>query len=132
MSFGNKFTLPIVITPPAGDARIPVLRADKKYTVEAAYLVPDTTIAGSTADYVSASLENGGTAGTAQEAVAPVIGGTPGWTANTPKAFTVASGSGDLAKGEYLNLFYDRTGTPTVGRFTLFLEVVEGIGSKAG
>lgn len=131
MSFGERFTVPVQITDPGADKRVPVYRAPEKVTVELAYIVPDTTLASSTADYYQASLENGGTSGTAQTVIGGTAGGTAGWTANTPKQITITSGSGDLAAGEYLNLNYDEAGTIAPGRFTLFLEVVVGIGSKA-
>lgn len=133
--FGGLDRIPIVvqITDPGADKRIPLLRvpAGHVYTVERCDIVPDTTVAASTADYWQASLENAGTSGTAQTNIGGTAGGTAGWTLNTPQNLSITSGSGDLAEGEYLNLKYNEEGTIAPGRFTVFLEVTDGVGSKA-
>ncbi len=129
----HRFPVCINITDPGADKRIPLLRVPSKtqYTVESAYVVPDTAVTGATDNYWQASLENGGTAGTDQAGIGGTAGGTAGWAANTPQEISITSGSGDLAEGEYLNLKYDENGTVAPGRFTVVLEVVEGVGAKA-
>lgn len=129
----KRITIPVNITDPGADKRVPLLRcpSNEVWTVESAVIVPDTTSNASTADYWKASLENGGAAGTAQTVISGTAGGTAGWTANTPKTLTITAGAGDLTDGQYLNLNYDEEGTCAPGRFTVFLEVVTGIGSKA-
>jgi len=131
--FGRKFVIPVCITDPTADKRIPVLRAPtgETWTLEDAKVVPDTTTAASTADYWQCTLENGGTAGTAQTNIGGTAGGTAGWTANTPKDLSITAGLGDLSEGQYLNLFYNEEGTVAPGRFTVFLTVAPGLGSKA-
>lgn len=129
----KRITIPVNITDPGADKRIPILRCPtgEVWTVESAKIVPDTTSNASTADYWQANLENGGTAGTAQTVISGTAGGTAGWAANTPKDLPIVAGAGDLTAGQYLNLNYDEEGSAAPGRITVFLEVVQGIGSKA-
>lgn len=129
----EKRTIAVNITDPGADKRVPLLKVPtgQTYTVEGCYVVPDTTLAASTADYYQCSLENGGAAGTAQTNIGGTAGGTAGWTANTPKEITVTAGSGDLTEGQYLNLKYDEEGTIAPGRFTVIVEYVNGVGAKA-
>lgn len=129
----HRQVIPINITDPGADKRVPLLKVPTghTYTVEAATIVADTTTAAATDNYFSATLENGGTAGTAQTAISSACGGTEGWTANTPKAVTITAGAGDLTAGQYLNLAYDESGTVAPGRLTVILEVVDGVGAKA-
>jgi len=130
---GRPFPIAIQITDPGADMRIPLLRVPTghTYTVERCDIVPDTTAAASTANYWEAALENAGVSGTAQAVISGTAGGTAGWVLNTPQNVTITAGSGDLTEGQYLNLKYNEEGTIAPGRFTVFLEVVDGIGSKA-
>jgi hypothetical protein len=132
MSYIRK-TIPIVFTPPANDTRLTLLKvpAGHSYTVDGWEMAADVDISASTANYAQMTLENGDVAGTAQTNIGGTLGGTPAWSKNVTKAGTITAGSGKLTAGQYLNLNYDITGTPTVGRFTIILDVVEGIGAKA-
>lgn len=125
--------LSIDVTDPGADKRIPLLRVptDHQYTIEGFHVAPDTDTNASTANYWELSLENGGTPGTAQTVIGGTVGGTAGWTANTPKTGTVTAGSGLLTEGQWLNANYAETGTVGPGRFTIVVEYVDGIGSKA-
>ncbi|HNB50341.1 MAG TPA: hypothetical protein PK530_00280 [Anaerolineales bacterium] len=129
----RPLTITLNITDPGADKRIPLLRVPEKenYTIERFDVVPDTTTAASTANWWKLSLENGGTAGTAQTVIGGTVGGTAGWTANTPKTGTITAGSGRLTAGQWLNANYDENGTVAPGRFTINLEIRAGIGSKA-
>lgn len=129
----NRRVIPIVFTPPAADTRLPLLvvPTGHTYTIEGWEIISDVDISASTASYVEAALENAGASGTAQTLMGGTAGGTPAWSKNVAKAGTITNGAGDLTEGQYLNLKYDITGTPTVGRFVLLLQVVDGIGAKA-
>jgi len=81
-------------------------------------------VAANTANYFNVSLRNGGTAYSGTTAVAAAIGGTGGWTALTPKAFTISAG--DLAAGETLQLVYDEEGTGTFVAMIVEVEYVPG------
>ncbi len=126
-------TVAINITDPAGDKRIPLLRVpdDHNYTIERFDVCADTTVNASTANYWKLSLENGGASGTAQAVIGGTVGGTAGWTANSPKVGTITAGSGKLTAGEWLVANYDENGTVGPGRFTVNIELRDGIGSKA-
>lgn len=125
--------LPVNITDPGADKRIHLFRVpdDENYTIERFDVVADTTVAADGTNYWQLSLENGGTAGTAQTVIGGTVGGTAGWTANTPKAGTITAGSGKLTAGQWLVANYDENGTVAPGRFTISVELRRGIGSKA-
>lgn len=127
------FTLAINISDPGASKRINLLRVpdDHNYTVERCDVVPDTNEAAAAGTYWQISLENGGTAGTAQTVISGTAGGTVGWTAQTPKNVSITAGSGKLTAGQWLVANYAETGTPAPGRFTINLEIRDGIGSKA-
>ena len=129
----DRKQMTVVFAGPSADKRVAALRvpAGHTWTIEDVNVVSDTTVGASTADYVSASVENGGTAGTGTTAISTAAGGTPGWVANTPKNVPITSGLGDLSEGQYLNVFHDITGTPTLGRFSVIIDYVDGIGAKA-
>ena len=129
----HRKTINIFIPDPTADKVIPLLRVPTghTYTVEEFYVVPDTAAAANAGTYWEASLQNGGTAGTGTTVISGTAGGTAGWTALTAQSATIVSGSGDLTAGQYLNLNYAETGTISPGNFTVMLEVVDGIGSKA-
>jgi hypothetical protein len=117
---------------PAADDDIPVFRAPHRLTIKNSYFTITNTLAASTANYFTLQLLNGGTAGTATDAVSSVTGGTPasgtapGWTALTPTALTVTDGT--VEAGELLVLRYDETGTGTFTSGFLQLDYVNGVG----
>ena len=118
---------------PGQDARVNVLKvpANHTYTIEACDVVVDRTVAAATDAYVDVSLENAGASGTAQTSMGSSVGGTDGWAAQTPKAFTVTAGAGDLTAGQYLAVNYAETGTVAPGVISVIVEYVDGIGAKA-
>jgi hypothetical protein len=129
----NRHVLSIVFPDPGADKKIAALKVPSGhvYTVERASAVLDSDLAADADSVVNIGLENGGTAGTATTDICSEVGGTAGWTANTPKDMSITDGSGDLAENEYLNVVYNEGGTVAPGRMTVIVEYVDGIGSKA-
>jgi hypothetical protein len=92
--------------------------------IKAASATSSNAVAANTANYFSVSLRNGGTAYSGTAAVAAAVGGTGGWTALTPKAFTISAGN--LTAGQALQLVYDETGTGTFQDLIIQVEYVSG------
>lgn len=128
---GSRKVVSVVISDPTADARIPVLVApsDHSITVEKFSAALTSTLSGSTVNYVDLSLENGGTAGTAQTALAASIGGTAGWVANTIQSGSATAGSGRLTAAQVLVLNYAETGTVAPGFITVTVEYTDGLGA---
>src|SRR3972149_7082812 len=91
---GSRKVVAVVISDPTADARIPILVApsDHSITVEKLSAALTSTLSGSTVNYVDLSLENGGTAGTAQTSIMSSIGGTAGWGGDTIQSGAVPAG----------------------------------------
>ncbi len=126
--FGNAVYLPVVASlghDPGADDDIAVWRAPFGCTIRSAYVTMSNALGGSTANYFDLALYNGGTAGTALSAIAGTIGGTAGWTALTPVAFTISDG--DLDAGELVKIRYNEEGTGTFAHAILQLDVQPGI-----
>lgn len=123
----------VVITDPGADKAVPILCAPSNdhITVEAAYVCADTSVSGSTVNYYSVNLLNGGTAGTGTTNIGSTVGGTAGWTANTPKTISITDGSGKLTDGQWLVANYAETGTVAPGRICVVVEYVRGVGASA-
>lgn len=109
---------------PAADDVLPLWRAPAKTTIVGAYATVTNAVAASTADFFTLTLRNGGAAGTATTAISDTIGGTPGWTALTPKTFALSTD--ELAAGDLLQLVYDETGTGTFVALNVQLDVIFG------
>jgi len=90
---------------PAADDDLYVFKAPQQLEIVSASFACNNAVAASTANYFDLALYNGGTAGTATTAIAGTIGGTVGWSALTPKDFTVS----------YLRYNEEGTGTFTAG-----------------
>jgi hypothetical protein len=114
---------------PAADDDIGVFRAPHTLTLKGARFWTVNALAGSTANYFDLALLNGGTAGTATDAIAGTIGGTAGWSANTPTAFTISDGA--MTAGELVVLRYNEEGTGTFTAGVLQLDYVDGVGANA-
>lgn len=126
--FGNNTYLPVVVSfdyDPAADDDIAVWRAPFACTVRSAYATLHNALGGSTANYFDLALYNGGTAGTALTAISGTIGGTAGWSALTPVAFTISAG--DLTAGELVKLRYNEEGTGSFAGMVIQLDVQPGI-----
>ncbi|HJZ05614.1 MAG TPA: hypothetical protein VJ327_07220 [Patescibacteria group bacterium] len=128
---GSRKVVSVVISDPTADARIPILVApsDHSITVEKLSAALTSTLSGSTVNYVDLSLENGGTAGTAQTSIMSSIGGTAGWVANTIQSGAVTAGSGRLTAAQVLVLDYAETGTVAPGYLTVTVEYTDGLGA---
>lgn len=126
--FGANTYFPVTVFldyDPAADDIIPIWRAPFPCTIRSAYATIVNDMAAGTANYFSLALRNGGSAGTATTAIAAAVGGTAGWTNNTPRVFTIAAG--DLAAGDIVQLDYDETGTGTFTAIAVQLDVQPGI-----
>lgn len=109
---------------PAADDVYPLWRAPLAGELKSAYATVANTVSGSTANYFSVILRNGGAAGTATTALG-TAGGTGGWVGLTPKTMSVPSET-NFAAGDVLTLSYDETGTGTFGQVTVQLDYVFG------
>lgn len=109
---------------PAADDVIPLWVAPLACEITGAYAVVTNVVNGSTANYFDLALRNGGTAGTATTALAGTIGGTAGWTALLPVAFTISNGT--VAAGELVTLHYNEEGTGTFQAMSVQLDYVIG------
>lgn len=129
----NRKQITVVISDPGADAKIPLLRApaDGGITIERAFASAPIAIAAHTANYLTLSLLNGGTAEAGTALISDEVGGTAGWAANTKKEMTVVAGSGKLSADQILLLDMAETGTYAGECVVVNVEYVPGIGSKA-
>ena len=111
---------------PAADDIIPLWKAPAKATIVAAYATMTNALAANGTNYFSLTLRNGGTAGTATTSISNTIGGTAGWSALLPKAFTMSSD--EVAAGECVQLDYNEEGTGTFTSMVVQLDIVYGVG----
>lgn len=115
---------------PAADDQLPVFVAPVACTIESAYAVVANDVAASTANYFDVGLVNKGAAGTATTAVSSAdAGGTAGWNAMVPVAFTIDTDNNNLTAGDCLVVDYDETGTGTFGVLSVQVNYVVGTGS---
>lgn len=122
----NKKTVAVALDwDPAADDDIPVWIAPNAAEITAANVVVTNAVNGSTANYFDLALYNGGTAGTALTAIAGTIGGTAGWTALTPVAFTITNGT--VAAGEVVKVRYNEEGTGTFSSMIVQLDYLDGL-----
>lgn len=112
---------------PAGDDDLPIWVAPEYVTIVSAYLTVPNAINPGTANLFDVALYNGGTAGTALNAVSGTVGGSVGWGALTPVPIPITDGV--LTAGELLKLRYDETGTATIEQAVLTVNYVNGQGS---
>lgn len=111
---------------PAADDDLPLWVAPLACEIVGAKVVVTNAVGAHTANYFDLALYNGGTSGTALTAVAGTIGGTIGWGALTPTAFTITNGS--VAAGELVKLRYNEEGTGTFASMIVQLDYVYGQG----
>ena len=104
-----------------------VWRAPAALEIKRAYAVTTATTAPSGTDYFSVQLQSGGTDGTGSAAASAAMGGTGGWTADTPVAATMSEGT--LAAREWLKVVYDEAGTVAPGDVTVTIDYVLGTGA---
>ena len=130
MTFGGLVEHSLTLGPiedSAGDESWLVWRAPTALEIKRAYAVSTGTTAGSTANYFSLQLQNGGQDGAGTAAVTAAAGGTPGWAADTPKQMSVSEGT--LAEGDWLKVVYNEEGTVAPGDLTVTLDYVLGTGA---
>lgn len=130
MSFGSQIKQSVVISlnyDPGADEDIPLWIAPAACEITAANATVVNDVNASTANYFDVALYNGGTAGTATTALAGTIGGTAGWSAQVPKAFTVSEGT--LAAGQVVWARYNEEGTGTFTHMAIQLDYLLGIGA---
>lgn len=111
---------------PAADDDIPLWVPKQASEIVGAKVVVANTVNASTANYFDLALYNGGSAGTAVTAVAGTIGGTAGWTGNTPVNFTVSNGT--VTAGQVIYVRYNEEGTGTFSSMLVQLDYVDGVG----
>lgn len=114
-----------------GTVTLPVLRAPfGGLTITGARLAAGVNIAAGTANYITATLINGGTAGTATTAIGTAGGtaGVPGAGTVAPTAFTMSSTLNELTADQYLNLTVAMTGVLANNNYTAIIEWVRGQG----
>lgn len=100
---------------PAADDDFYVLKAPYNLTIESASFACNNAVAASTANYFDVALYNGGTATSGTTLIAGTIGGTAGWSALTPKNFTISNGTITSDQVVYLRYNEEGTGTFTAG-----------------
>jgi hypothetical protein len=107
-------TLPILIAPYGG------------VTVTGAYIIPSAAVTADGTNYVTATLINAATTGTATTAI-----GTAGGTAGvpvTPNAFTVNTAADELTAGQWLAVRIVKSGTIAEREYSVVVEYVGGKG----
>ena len=100
---------------PAGDDDIYLFKAPQQLEIVSASFATNNALAGSTANYFDLCLYNGGTLGTATNAISGTVGGTAGFSALTPKDFTISNGTVTANQIVYLRYNEEGTGTFTAG-----------------
>lgn len=125
----NTRVLAVPLTGGTADLTLPLFPAPfGGVTIRAAYATMAGAIAGHATNYVACNLVNGGTAGTATAAMG-TAGGTAGWSAGVPKAFSLNPAADELAAGEWLVAKYDVNGTITApGDVVITVHYVDGKG----
>lgn len=129
--FGSYLKNSVVVTfdyDPAADDQLPVFVAPAACRIVGAKAMTANDVAANTANYFNLQLVNKGTAGTGTAEIgSAVIGGTAGWSALVPKAWTLDSDNDNLAEGEVVALDYDETGTGTFGVLSVQIDYQLGV-----
>lgn len=132
MAYNEQITSAVVSaggTLAAGTSIVPVLVAPfGGATIQSGYFAATNAVAANGSNYVTATLINAGTAGTATTAIG-TAGGTAGITGGgTPQAFTLNSALDELSAGEFLYWQTVRTGSTSSNEFTGLIKWVHGKG----
>lgn len=111
----------------AGAFKLPAIRAPfGGATIKGAYIATSSAVTADGSNYVTATLLDGGAAGTATTAIG-TAGGTTGLTA-APAAFTLNTSLDELDAGDYLMVNIVKSGTITEREFSVIIEWVHGKG----
>lgn len=111
---------------PAADDVLPVWRAPKAAEIKTAYWINSNAVAAHATNFFDLALYNGGAAGTAITLISGTVGGTAGWTALLPVAFTMTATGKNVAAGDVVTLQYNEGGTGTFASGMVQLDVVYG------
>ena len=126
--FGANLYLPVVVSldyDPAADDDVIVYKAPFGCEIASAYITTANAVGADTANYFDLALYNNGTAGTAiSNAISGTVGGTAGFVALSPVAFTISDGV--LDAGECVMLRYNEAGTGSFAQMTLQLNILPG------
>lgn len=110
-----------------GTSTYPVLRAPfGGATIKGAYIATSSAVTADGTNYVTATLLDGGAAGTLTTAIG-TAGGTAGLAA-APAAFTLNTALDELDAGDYLMANIVKSGTITEREFAIIVEWVHGKG----
>lgn len=94
--------------------------------IEAEVCVVDG-LAAHASNTITLGIEDGGATGTGTTDLDTPVGGTGGWTADTPVALTILAAAADLEADDWLNGHYDEAGTPgTTGGIAFGVNFVYG------
>jgi hypothetical protein len=107
---------------PAADDVLPVFVAPQAVRIVSAKAVSTNGLAADGTNHFALTLHNRGSAGTATQAISDAIGGTAGWAALTPTAFTIDADYENIASGDLIGVSYDENGT---GTFTAMLVQID-------
>lgn len=113
----------------AGTVTLPLFPAPfGGVTIKAAFVTAAGAVAANGSNYATMTLINGGTAGTAAAAIG-TAGGTVGWTAAAPAAYSLNTAADELTEGQWLVAKYAVTGSVTApGDMVVSVQYVGGKG----
>lgn len=90
-------------------------------------------LAGNASHHFSLGVEDGDATGTGTTDIDTAVGGSAGWTADTPKTHTMSTSAADLDADDWINLSYDETGTPgSTGGIGVNINFVYGVPGGIG
>jgi hypothetical protein len=113
----------------AGTVTLPLFPAPfGGVTIKAAHVTFAGAVAANGGNYATMTLLNGGTAGTATTAIG-TAGGTVGWSAAVPAAYSLNTAADELTEGQWLVAKYAVTGSVTApGDMAVVVQYVNGKG----
>lgn len=110
-SYNTETLIAYIDHDPAADDDLFIFKAPQQIEIVSASFTCNNAVAADANNYFDVALYNGGTAGTATTAIGGTVGGTVGWTALTPKDFTVSDGT--VTANQIVYLRYNEHGTGT-------------------
>lgn len=109
---------------PAADDDLIAFVSPTTLEIQSASFTCSNAVSADGTNYFDVALYNGGSAGTATTAIGGTIGGTAGWAANTPQAFTISNGT--VVANDVVYLRYNEAGTGTFGHGVLTINYLQG------
>ena len=120
-------TVPCHVFDPGADDRVPLFRASCTCEIVGIYVVMSNGVTATTSVFITAQIEDGGSAGSGTTAIASRGSKTTGFTAETIYEYLTASDTPhQLDKGDWVFLDYDESGTCAPGVITSNFEIVRG------